>query len=72
MKLVQYVDFKERELAIESLTKQKNDEIAASKKGWQDSLKKMATENSKLKLDLSQIEKEKNDELNRLRYFKKI
>lgn len=58
---------KEREIAIENLMKQKNEEIAASKRGLQDSIQKMASQNAKLKLDLSQIEKDNNSELNRIR-----
>jgi len=48
--------------------KQKVEEIAAAKAGWTESLNKLAQQNAKLKLDLEENEKNKNEELIKLKY----
>ena len=55
---------------MEHLTKQKMEELAGAKKGWQESLQKLANQNAKLKVDLEELEKNKTIEINRLRLEK--
>ena len=41
----------------------------AAKKGWQDSLQKLSDQNAKLKVDLEELERSKNDQIIKLRLY---
>ena len=58
---------KERQDALSELHRQKQAEISAAKKAWQDALNKASEQLAQAKADVDRVSREKNDEINQLR-----